>query len=180
VLNLSWEATELRLFVLDPDGSLDAAPARKQTGEPRNLLRWTLTLPDGSERPLESAWPTWAELGYPTYTGWMTYRTELSWTSGSETALLDLGDVGYGASVLLDGVEVTRVPFRPYRAYLQGLTRGEHTLEVRVLNTPASQVCGTRAREVERFGPAPNQKVLPDRDKLRAGLFGPVQLIPMG
>jgi len=180
VLNLSWEATELRLFVLDPAGALDAAPAPKQTGEPRNLLRWTLTLPDGSERPLEGAWPTWAELGYPTYTGWMTYRTELSWTSGSETALLDLGDVGYAAVVLLDGKEVAQVPFRPYRELVQGLTRGDHTLEVRVLNTPASQVCGTRVREIERFGPAPNQKVLPDRDKLRSGLFGPVRLIPMG
>jgi len=180
VLNVSWDATELRVFVLDPDGSLNAEPALKQTGEPRNLLRWTVTLPDGAERSLEGAWPTWAELGHATYAGWMVYRTDLSWTSCSETALLDLGDVGYGAEVLLDGQEVAQVPFRPYRALVPGLTRGEHTIEVRVLNTPASEVCGTRQREIERFGLAPNQKVLPDRDKLRSGLFGPVRLIPMG
>jgi len=181
VLSVFWDATALRVFALDEAESLSATRlALAQTGEPRELRDWWVTLPDGTERAMEGTWLSWGELGLPTFSGWMSYRTTFVWDSASMVASLDLGDVCYGAEVWLDGAKVATMPFRPYRATIRGLTPGEHALDVRVLNTLANEVCGTREREIERFGPEPSHKVLPDRSKVRSGLFGPVRLIPMG
>jgi hypothetical protein len=181
VLSVEWDATALRIFVLDEGESLSATRiALAQTGEPRELRAWRVTLPDGTERALDGSWPSWGDLGLPTYSGWMRYRASFVWDSSSTTASLNLGDVCYAAEVWLDGAQVATMPFRPYRAIIGGLTRADHTLEVRVLNTPANEVCGTRERDIELHGREPSHKVLPDRTKLRSGLFGPVRLIPMG
>lgn len=128
-----------------------------------------LTLPNGTHRSLAGAFPDWCEMGFQTFTGCMDYTAEFDWPGGTDSGLLELGEVCHAAVVQLDErKDSVRVPFRPFRARLRGLTPGRHRLKVRVFNTQANDHCGDP--RVNYWG-----RNL-DRRMLRSGLFGHVRL----
>ena len=170
--------TGLCAFIIDPIGELDFEPALTPSGTSLVPSDWKLTLPDGKGFKIKDSWPDWNELGWPEYTGWMTYSAPLHWPYTTMTALLDLGEVCYGAEVFLDDERVAVAPFRPYQVMLSRLRQGEHRLSIRVLNTPANAVCGTPRREKEAFPDGGPSHLVYDRQKLRSGLFGPVTVTP--
>jgi hypothetical protein len=127
--------------------------------------------PGGTRRRIGYPLPEWSTFLSSTYTGSVTYEAELDWPAdaGTDTGLLDLGDVRHAAEVRLDDGEVTHsVAFRPFRCLLTGLNPGPHRLRIEVWNTPAN------AHREERYG---GREL--DLPKLRSGLFGPVRIVPM-
>jgi len=174
-----FDATALCVFVVDRASELTANPAPIPEDAPVQLSGWKLALPSGRVVVIDKEWPDWGELGFPTYTGWMTYTIEFEWPYSTNMAMLDLGEVCYGAEIILDGKKVAVVAFRPYRVTVSGLIRGKHRLDIRVLNTMANEVCGTRDHEKTLFKDSPPLYLTRDRRKIRSGLFGPVTLIPL-
>jgi hypothetical protein len=185
VVCLSLSAGESRLVRQGDAGGLNALPAPvADKAESISLNSWTLKLPDGHAVPVEGAMPSWAEIGFGDYTGTMEYTAAFKWESCSPHAILDLGRVCYAATVLIDGKHACDVVFTPFKAELHNLSRGEHTITVRVLNTFANSVCGTeeRYRELKESGVL-NGTYAPiyvpiDRKVLDSGLLGPVTIMP--
>jgi hypothetical protein len=184
-LPVTLDGTGLRVFILDTVGELPTRPAAKANGEPLVLSDWQVILPDGTDMHtrIDGRGPTWDELGWPEYSGWVTYRTEFDWPC-TISAVLDLGLVHHGAEISLDGQTVGSAPFRPYQIQIPELALGHHILEVRVLNTWANEVCGTpeRRRQLDEQGVFEHTYASDylrfDVRKLRSGLLGPVKLMP--
>ena len=168
-LPVRFEPTECRVFIRQPARVRTPKAPPERTGSPVNILNWVLVLPDGKRRSLTKGFPDWCELGFTTFTGRMDYTAEFDWPSGTDSGLLELGEVCYAATVQVDDrKETVRVPFRPFRARLRGLAPGRHVLKIRVFNTQANDHCGDP--RVNYWG-----RNL-DRQVLRSGLFGPVRL----
>ncbi len=149
------------------------------------LTNWQLNLPNGKLLRLQGRLRSWHELGFGTYSGFLSYTTRFSWDGISSEAILDLGQVCYAATVWLNGREVGDSVFTPFLLRLTGLTKGWHNLRVDVLNTLANSICGTeeRERDLEKKGSfigtyAPLYLPL-DRKKIPSGLIGPVALRPI-
>lgn len=166
-----FDATELMAFIVDKGKSLKSEKPLSPAENPLPLASWEIDLPNGKTELIKDNMPDWKNLGFPNYSGWITYRTQFNCQRKGAVMRLNLGEVCYGAEVRLDGRRVAYVPFRPYRVMLRDLATGMHTLEVRVLNTLANQycekplVCSTYIRDIK---------------KTRSGLFGPINLTSYG
>ena len=153
-----------------------------QVGQEVPLKDWELQPPKGKPLKLRGRMPSWHELGFGDYSGFMSYSTRFRWDGDTTEATLDLGEVRYAATVWLDERRVGDVVFTPFRILLSGLEKGEHTLRVDVLNTLANSICGTEEREAElekkgAFIGTYAPLYLPlDRQKIPSGLIGPVVL----
>ena len=128
--------------------------------------------------------PSWNELGWADYTGFMRYKEAFSWKIAATKAMFCLGHVNYAASVLFDGMNIGDCLFTPFQIFVDNLEKGTHTLEVDVLNTSANAVFGSPEKiaeltEKQAFkGTCASIYKELDMDKLRSGLFSPVTLIP--
>jgi len=177
---------ESKLILLDTTGNVPASPRpRPLADEAIELKAWTLTLPDDTERTLPTPLPSWTEIGWGGYSGFMRYRSEFQWDKEPSPAVLTLGDVRYAATVYLDGQQIGRSVFTPHCLRLEALSRGAHRLEIDVLNTLANSVFGDpdRYEELKRTGAfkgtyAPIYEPL-DRARLRSGLLGPLAICPL-
>ncbi|MFM1550115.1 MAG: glycosyl hydrolase [Lentisphaeria bacterium] len=184
-VDLTFVSSESKLLVVGTfNDSTFPAPKSFDRAASLPLDNWRLKLPDEKEIELGSELPSWNELGWPAYTGFMRYRTEFTWQSDTAGALLDLGTVHYAATVWLDDERIGDCIFTPFHLRLDDLKQGDHVLELDVLNTQANAVFGSEERidELTRKKAfkgtyAPIYKDL-DLPKLRSGLFGPVKLIP--
>ncbi|MDD3927779.1 MAG: glycosyl hydrolase, partial [bacterium] len=149
------------------------------------LDKWRLVLPDGKTQELVSGLQSWEAIGFGDYSGFMRYCTEFEWDYNEAGAMLSMGRICYAASIYLDGNPVGRSVFTPFELELEINGKGEHTLEIHILNTLANSVCGTesRYRELEGkglFAGTYAPKYIPiDRKKLTSGLFGPVVILPI-
>jgi hypothetical protein len=182
---LCFEPTASKLLILDGSNSWNAQPAIEEAGNPVVLDHWEIELPDGSRVTHAMPLPSWSTLELATYSGWIRYRTCFEYEAAQNDAILDMGQVCYGAQVFMDGNEIGRSAFGPHRLTIGSLKRGRHLLEIRVLNTSANQVAGTPEREEAHrregvFRGTYSDHYLPmDKQKLRSGLFGPVRIIPI-
>lgn len=185
-VTISLEATESRLLLLAARGTLTAlACTLMDATRAMTLDQWDLELPDGQSAQIGMPLPAWNALGYAEYHGAMRYRTTFSWNGDAPTAILDLGEVRYAATVYLDGEQVGDCVWTPKRITLHGLLPGEHRLDVEVVNTMANLVCGTEARyraleESGVFRGTYSPIYIPrDRHRVISGLLGPVTLTPV-
>ena len=179
---LTFLAMESKIIVADPERKIQMLPAIKESGQEIPLQRWTLVLPDGRKKKLCQPLPSWNDIGYGGYTGFMRYRTNFSWKVAASYGILSLGRVCYAATVYLDGIKICDSIFTPHRIILKGLKKGAHTLEIDVLNTPANEIIGDehRFQRLEKKGffngtYAPIYVPI-DRERLTSGLLGPVKL----
>ncbi len=173
------DATELAVYLLDHSQTIAAPDHPDPAGVPLTISNGLIKTPDHRESQIKGRWLSWSELGFPGYSGWLSYTMEIDWPYQTIQARLELGNVCYAAEVLLNGMKAASVPFRPYTCYLDGLKKGANHLEIRVLNTPANEISGSRQLEEKNMeGRYPKLMTL-NRRKLLSGLFGPVTLTPL-
>jgi hypothetical protein len=174
-------SSEARMYLFDASGRYTAPHKQKNTVlEEIPLQNLTVITPDHKTLELASPLPSWNELGYPGYTGFMRYRCRFLWKWPTGRAQLSLGDLRYAARILLNGQIVGNCVFSPFEMVLENLTTGEHVLEIDVLNTQANTVFGdpetfTTLRKLYDGTYAPLYEKL-DRAKLSCGLLGPITL----
>lgn len=128
----------------------------------------------------------WQDLGLQDFSGTVAYEFTFSVPAEylPEEVFLDLGEVCYSASLLLNG-EPVRLLWPPYIVPVGGRLQAHgNTLTVHVTNTLANQVAsGTVVAEAQRRGWLNSyyQRALPMmQESLRSGLFGPVSLCLRG
>jgi hypothetical protein len=128
---------------------------------------------------------SWTEIGLSGYSGVGTYRKQFTVPDGTpvESLWLDLGEVRYAAQVRVNGKDLGRLAWGPFRWHLAGSLRaGVNTLEVDVANTRANELAGDPARfaEIESKGWLKNSYVNMylkfDKEMKSSGLLGPVTL----
>ncbi len=113
----------------------------------------------------------WESLGFRALGGQVAYRhtIDLQPVGAEESVLLDLGEVRGSVEVRLNGSEVAKLVWSPYRADLtRHLRAGANELEV--------IVCGTLAGYLDDASPTPAVY----RGQTRHGLIGPVRLLRYG
>ena len=147
---------------------------------------WRLTFPEGWEAPAEVALDRlmpWTDLGDPAtgaFSGTARYHTRffLPALKMNSALVLDLGQVGDIAKVVLNGEEVTTLWAAPYRCDLtEAVKNGENLLTIEVTNTWHNRLAFDAAKpEAERktwtiFPPQANAPLLP------AGLLSDVTLV---
>jgi hypothetical protein len=166
------------------------APVAVKAGETVSLRVELREAGDGLLAPIEfrcGAAPTplrdWRELGMEWYSGRAAYRTRFVLASKPQHArlLVDLGKLNYSGEIWLNGRKVDTLAWAPYRADITEFARvGENQLTVVVANLLANRM------RWEIFDSAVSNiyarwwhdgNILREPDKLRSGLFGPVQLL---
>lgn len=158
-----WTLSPLRSFIVESDTIRIAT-----TGLPS---------PVTSIKP-----PAMTELG-EAFSGDAHYECRFSVTPDVARAAewLDLGEVRYACRVMLNGCEIGRRLWRPWRVPICGKLRpGENVLRVVVTNTLANQYVHNRAYErwtPAQLGPYHPRALEFEKDSLLAGLMGPVRLL---
>jgi hypothetical protein len=131
----------LRLRLAAPSGT-DARLADRQDSDQHHVLTlaggWLFS-PEGSQAfaPI-SVNEGWEVQGHSSFSGTGLYRCSISIDADGVWAL-DLGAVHTAVTVRLDGQEIGRRGWRPYRFTLGPLSRGRHELELSVSNTAANR-----------------------------------------
>jgi len=146
---------------------------------------WKLILPSGTTLFLREPFPSWNNLGYQGYSGFMTYYAEFVCKRNIKKAILTLGRLCYAATVFIDNKKVDDIIFTPFMTMVNNLAEGRHLLKIKVINTPANNICGDekKLKMLEKKGFL-NGTYAPiylsiDRQKLESGLFGPVRIYPI-
>lgn len=187
-----FRAAESRMFLI---GAEPEAPAESgfSGGRIRRLQDgWTMRALTshrlGADAPvverlrspaLETALGDWRrKLGYG-FSGTVLYRLEFD-VDGAGAAWLDLGDVRWTCSAVLNGERLPARYFGPF-AWPVKLKGGKNVLEVTVANTFANATGGDEVRAgVERNHPRSSNydryQAAFDKDNHASGLFGPVSL----
>ncbi len=102
-------------------------------------------------------------------------------TVAREAEWLDLGEVRFACRVELNGCEIGKRLWQPWRVNVRGKVRpGMNRLRIVVTNTLANQYIHNRAYErwtPAQLGPYHPRALEFERDSLEAGLVGPVRLI---
>src|SRR6218665_4099283 len=80
----------------------------------------------------------WGAQGRSAFSGTGRYRCAIAIGSDGDWAL-DLGEVNTAVTVRLDGQEIGRRAWRPYRFLLGHLSQGRYDLELAVSNTAANR-----------------------------------------
>jgi hypothetical protein len=97
---------------------------------------WTLAI--GGRQQAVSVDSGWQAQGFADYSGGGRYSCRFS-LPHDDSFVLDLPGVETAATVRIDGVEIGRRAWRPYRFMVVGLRAGAHHLEVSVSNTAANR-----------------------------------------
>ncbi|NLM25052.1 MAG: glycoside hydrolase family 2 [Firmicutes bacterium] len=169
---------ELKVFVVEHQGDTSLGTTY-QLGEVVTPINWSIKLPDGTNRALPGEqWPDWAELGFPGYSGDLYYTGEFIWDSQQEQAVIEVEQLYSHAIIYIDGQEVGKMPFRPYRIHVSDLTKGKHRIQVRVYNTPANEMCGTLELERELYKGRFAHLAHYDRGRIKSGLLEPIRIYP--
>ena len=115
----------------------------------------------------------------------MTYYAEFVCKRNIKKAILTLGRLCYAATVFIDNKKVDDIIFTPFMTMVNNLVAGRHLLKIKVINTPANNICGDekKLKMLEKKGFL-NGTYAPiylsiDRQKLESGLFGPVRIYPI-
>lgn len=139
---------------------------------------FVITACDGTATAVELG--DWRPVLGKHFSGKAVYRTEFESSFGGR-ALLDLGQVCWACGVRLNGEEVGKKFFGPYR-FDVSVKKGRNVLEVTVANTLANAISddAVRDRIARDFPPKSGYDIRQrpfDRENNESGLFGPVQLI---
>lgn len=145
------------------DAVLPPVPTEPTLIQPE--LLWDISLEEcGQERRLlcrrSALFSVTEEEGLSRFTGRIHYQTD--WTTTGEETVLDLGEVGETAHVILNGIDCGERAFPPYRFDISSAVRpGENDLRIVVANSLAY-----RERDwLSRYSPLPP-----------SGLLGPVKV----
>lgn len=112
------------------------------------------------------------------FSGVATYTTTFSLTRSPQTLLLDLGEVGDVAEVLVNGRLAGTAWKPPYRVDIADLVQpGENELGIRVANLWVNRLIGDRQRGAEPVAYTTFKTYLPSAPLRRSGLMGPVTLL---
>jgi hypothetical protein len=144
---------------------------------------WELSISGKSHNgPLRS----WSDLGMAGYWGAATYQKRFTIPEGSDMdrLWLDLGSVRYAAHVRLNGKDLGRRAWGPFRWDVSAAVRtGTNILEVDVANTRANELAGDAAnlKDIESKGWLKNSYINMylkfDQEMIPSGLIGPVALV---
>lgn len=109
----------------------------------------------------------WGAFGMKNYIGSLTYRRTLAFDSIGEEVWLHLGTVHCVAELRINGQQIGRRSWRPYRFRIdQALVAGDNLFEITVTNTMGNLLGAKDALAYSgsnEYGP-------------RAGLYGPIQI----
>lgn len=155
---IDLERRESVVLVIDPSRPFSPPPSPRSQREERVALDVTWEVRDGSDRLVELPVPgDWSrQPGWELFSGTLRYGADIT-TPAADELVLDLGQVGDIAEVLVDGRPVSLRMWAPYRASLGvGLAPGRHRLEIRITNTMANAYEGVQSP---------------------SGLMGPVSLV---
>jgi hypothetical protein len=180
---LLFEPLESKLIVVRrrPD-SRPSTPVRgdRITNSVELSGDWTVAL---EGEPFHSVLKNWSEWNRPEFWGTARYRKEFDW-DGHDADFLDLGEVRYAARARLNGVDLGRRGWRPYRWNIGGvLKNGRNVLEIEVANTRANEVAAnpSKLRELERRGWSQmsmiGRYIQFDSEMVSSGLIGPVRIL---
>ncbi len=120
------------------------------------------------------------------FSGDAAYECHFSLTDqeARDAEWLDLGEVRYACRVELNGREIGKRLWQPWRVNVRGEVRpGENHLRVIVTNTLSNQYIHNRAYErwtPAQLGPYHPRALEFEKDSLEAGLRGPVRLLKRG
>jgi hypothetical protein len=171
--NYPFAPGELRVFIA---GDGFTPPMAKSFTRFCAIDSVSLTLPNGENKPLDiNKLPTWAELGFPEYSGILNYT--VTFRSSGKAVCIDLGSLGYAAVVSVDSGKEIKVPFAPFRAEAGILPAGSHTLTIKVMNTNINKYIGTPELEAKLFPNGAPYHFNYDRKNLSSGLYGPVHIL---
>lgn len=147
---------------------------------------WQLERKDG-ERIKISALSPWNELGWPEYSGEVSYTLQfiLPEEYVNKVLILNLGEVRYTAKVEVNGEFMGARAWGPFKFNVTDkLHSGQNQLIVKVTNTNANEVMGNSfyLKELENSGLLKGSyfKIYSkfDREQMSSGLIGPVRIIP--
>tara|TARA_B100000809_G_scaffold143047_1_gene140572 strand:+ start:624 stop:3242 length:2619 start_codon:yes stop_codon:yes gene_type:complete len=181
-LTIDFQRAQSKLLFFEPVDTLDADSDKPDAAAPQQITDWTLKLPDGDAVTIAGEFPDWQDLGYGSYTGFMSYTADFELTEDAAACTLTIGELCYAAAIHVDGQKIADTVFSPFAAELGSLDAGRHTLEIKVLNTLANAVLGDpdkveKLRAQGAFKGTYEMFYHPlDKQKLRSGLFGPVRL----
>jgi hypothetical protein len=180
---IEFDVEQSKMICVEPVAALDAEFQAPGAGaEILEITDWVLTLPDARDVTITDAFPDWQDLGFGGYTGVMRYTATFKLVEDCAACTLKLGELRHAATVLLDGREAGDAVYSPFVVALGDLSAGQHSLEIRVLNTSANTVYGDQARYDELAAQGAFKGTYEtiyrrlDLEKLRSGLFGPVRL----
>lgn len=153
---------------IDGDWSLNFEPGR---GAPHGPLRTSL-----------GSWTDSRDAGIKYFSGIGTYqkdfRVEPRDIRVGQRMILDLGDVGELADVIVNGQAAATVWHAPYRADVTALLKpGVNKLEVRVANLWVNRLIGDKQPGAAAVAFTVTSTYTPDAPLRRSGLIGPVTLI---
>ncbi len=136
---------------------------------------------DNKERYTTVGIGDWSRQGLTAYSGTLAYEVDfvLPERSNQDAPLmLDLGDVRHAARVWLNGKDLGRRAWAPYRFELAGRTHlGRNRLRVEVTNTLANQVLQPELiAEARKHGWWNRYAEADSRAALVSGLLGPVEV----
>ncbi|WP_275790981.1 carbohydrate-binding protein [Pararhizobium gei] len=104
---------------------------------------WTFCPGDDADFQSISVDAGWETQGFADFSGIGIYRCQMTITTQTEW-VLELPEVHTAVTALLDGRQIGRRAWRPYRFALGTLSLGMHLLELRVANTAANRYyCNT-------------------------------------
>jgi hypothetical protein len=113
------------------------------------------------------------------FSGDALYTAVFTCENPSACHFLDLGEVQYACTVRLNGVDLGRKAWAPFRFALEGALRdGENTLEVIVTNTLANIFTLERQQYLDTAFPPKSpysvRETVFEAESMSSGLFGPV------
>jgi hypothetical protein len=168
-LSDGWTARVDRQYVVG-EHDFEIHPAKNAELKPATLGGWAKSLRLGED-----------------FSGHVTYRRTVSMPESMRGGrlLLDLGRLEYAARVSIDGREIGRVLWSPWRIELPALKNpAEFVLEIQVSNTLANELTSQRVRDAWAKKPPGwvnqgyhNTALQFERESRGGGLLGPVRLL---
>jgi hypothetical protein len=187
-LPLTFEPFETKLIILSPRPEGTARAVAAQPSPDTALVldgEWRLDL---AGQRYSTGLKLWSDLGHASYFGAASYKKDFTldggWLDAQGPLWLDLGNVRYAATVKLNGGDLGRRAWRPFRWDIRAAAhRGANLLEVDVSNTRANELAGDPAkyREIDAKGWVRNSYISGylkfDVEMVPSGLVGPVRIM---
>ncbi|MEJ6950907.1 glycosyl hydrolase [Natronospora cellulosivora (SeqCode)] len=178
-IELEFLARELKVFVVvEEDRIYDKKFFEEKSGVETIIPeKWRLYLPDGKIVELESnSFPSWDELGYPEYSGALSYEAEFYFPGIDNEAIIEADELYSHGEFYIDGKEIGKSAYCPHKVKIKNLEEGVHKLEIKVYNTPANQICGTLELEKKKYKGRFAGLAHYDRRRLKSGLLAPLKI----
>jgi hypothetical protein len=127
------------------------------------------------------SWTTNDDQGIKYFSGTATYTTSINapgkWFQQDSKILLDLGNVGDIAEVIVNGTPADTLWLFPYRSDITRLLKkGNNKLEIRVTNQWTNRLLGDRLA-VSGKKVLNSNLFIPGRQPGESGLLGPVKIL---